>query len=126
MERVTLLAATLVALLSFGEGAARLLHARRAAAGLEGVPDAAELPVIESLHELAGKNVRAIHKGVYYRSNSRGLRGPEYESRPAPGTFRILITGDSVTMGSGVREEHTTAAGDSRRIDQRRPPLAPR
>jgi lysophospholipase L1-like esterase len=74
------------------------------------VPDADTLPVIEDLFQLVQKNVRGIHEGVYYRTNSRGLRGPEYSRVPAKGTFRILIAGDSVTMGSGVLEQDAYSA----------------
>jgi lysophospholipase L1-like esterase len=63
-----------------------------------------DLPVLKHIPELSQKNVRGINNGVFFRTNSAGLRGPEYDPEPARGVFRIAITGDSVTMGSGVDE----------------------
>lgn len=42
-----------------------------------------------------------------YRINSMGLRGPEITPRPAPGKKRLLVLGDSVVEGHGVRFEET-------------------
>lgn len=39
---------------------------------------------------------------VEYRINSRGFRGPEVSAQKAPGTFRIVLLGDSRTFGYGV------------------------
>ena len=103
--KLLLAVVAIAVVLAMLEIAARVEHARRLAAGVAGVPDADELPIIFDLDELVRKNVRAVHEGVYYRTNSRGLRGPEYTRAPAEGTFRILIAGDSVTMGSGVLEQ---------------------
>jgi lysophospholipase L1-like esterase len=72
---------------------------------LHGGPDGEDLPVVHGLRELARANQHSIHRNVYHRTNSRGLRGPERSPTPAPGTFRIAVTGDSTTMGSGVLEE---------------------
>ena len=66
--------------------------------------DAGALDELVALSELGGPNRRGLHRNVYHRTNSRGIRGPEFEPRPAPGTFRILVTGDSTTMGAGVLE----------------------
>ena len=38
------------------------------------------------------------------------MRGPEISREKAPGVFRIAITGDSITMGSGVPEDATYPA----------------
>ena len=67
--------------------------------------DGQQLETFTSLQQIVRANVHGIYHEVVHRTNSRGLRGPEYTPRPSPGTFRIGITGDSVTMGSGVREE---------------------
>ena len=41
------------------------------------------------------------------RSNSLGFRGPELEQKRTPGTFRILVFGDSSSFGWGVDDEDT-------------------
>jgi lysophospholipase L1-like esterase len=68
-------------------------------------PALAGLPVITGVNELRRPNVRAVNAGVLYRSNSLGIRGPDYARQPPPGVFRITVSGDSMTMGHGVREE---------------------
>jgi len=46
--------------------------------------------------------------GARTRTNSHGLRGlREYERTKVPGTFRILLLGDSQTFGHGVEFEET-------------------
>jgi len=47
-------------------------------------------------------NSRAFLMGVDVRINSRGLRDYEYPLEKAPGVFRIMILGDSTTLGWGV------------------------
>lgn len=81
---------------------AEALAARRAAAE--------DLPVLESMRELAGRNVRGLHKGLPFRTNRAGFRGPDYAPEPPEGVFRIAVAGDSIVMGSGVLEEETYAA----------------
>jgi lysophospholipase L1-like esterase len=63
------------------------------------------LPVYETVLELAQANSRGIHRNVFHRTNSLGIRGPEYEARAPEGVFRIAVTGDSLTMGAGVAEK---------------------
>jgi len=53
---------------------------------------------------MARPNAQGTVAGVPFRTNSQGIRGPEYPSVPPPQTFRIVIGGDSVTMGWGVLE----------------------
>jgi lysophospholipase L1-like esterase len=71
--------------------------------------------VLRSIFELGRKNVRGIHKGLPFRTNRAGFRGGEYTKEPAAGVFRIVVGGDSVTMGSGVLEEEAYPA----RLEQR-------
>ena len=66
-------------------------------------------PQLETLRELTTPNVHGIHNGAFYRTNSHGFRGPEYAIPKPAGVFRIVIAGDSVTMGTGVREEQAYA-----------------
>ena len=68
-------------------------------------PELLGLPVITQVRELRQPNARGVNAGVLYRSNSLGIRGPDYSRQPPPGVFRITVSGDSVTMGYGVREE---------------------
>jgi lysophospholipase L1-like esterase len=86
----------------------------------------AGLPVYRTLRDLAQKGANGVFKGLPYRTNSAGFRGPELPLRPAPGVFRIAVGGDSVTMGSGVLEEEAyparlaarlAARGDGRRYE---------
>ncbi len=69
-----------------------------------------DLPELESLFELSQRSVDGVHKGLPFRTNAAGFRGPEVSRRPAPGVFRILVAGDSVTMGTGVLLPETYAA----------------
>lgn len=73
-------------------------------------PELAGLPELRTTLELAQANVRGVHEGVLHRTNSAGMRGPEIALQAPPGTFRIALVGDSVTMGHRVKEEDTYAA----------------
>lgn len=44
-----------------------------------------------------------------YQINATGFRGPEISPQPAPGKKRLLVLGDSVVEGHGVRFEETLA-----------------
>lgn len=100
--RLLLLLVTFATLFAVGEAVVRVLHARSAPPQPH---DAADLPVLHGLFDLVGKNVRGLYLGVLYRTNSQGIRGPERTLEPDTDTFRILIAGDSVTMGHGISEE---------------------
>lgn len=57
-------------------------------------------------------NVNAIHKtpeySYRYRTNSQGFRGTkEYEFVPPDNCFRVVVQGDSVTLGHGVKDNET-------------------
>jgi lysophospholipase L1-like esterase len=52
-------------------------------------------------------NRKATLMGVDFRTNSKGLRDREFPYEREPGTFRILMLGDSLTVGWGVRVEDT-------------------
>lgn len=99
--------AVLLALLA-AEGAVRLLPVRAAAT---------EDPITE-YDSLLGWHkrpaaVESRHTSEYtveVRTNSAGLRGPEYASEGGPGTVRILLLGDSFTEGYTVAEEDGVAA----------------
>jgi lysophospholipase L1-like esterase len=104
------LAATGFSLLT-AEGALRLqAWWKREPVAPEADPELAGLPRLENVFELAEPNARGIHRGVLWRTNSAGFRGPEATPQPAPGVFRIAVVGDSFAAGDGVREEDAYAA----------------
>jgi hypothetical protein len=45
--------------------------------------------------------------GITVTYNSRGLRGPWYEEKKAPGVFRIAVVGSSTEAGRGVSDDQT-------------------
>ena len=53
----------------------------------------------------AGMN--EIFQGVTIKTNSQGLRGPEFSFSKPEGRKRLLILGDSVVLGWGVEYENT-------------------
>lgn len=104
MSRLALLLGTMVLILLTLEGAARVWATMKTAPAASR-RSGEELPVLRDILEIAKPNVRGIYQGVLHRTNSKGVRGPEYAEWPEADTFRILIAGDSVTMGWGVEEE---------------------
>lgn len=52
---------------------------------------------------------RAFLMGAPVEINSHGLRDREHEWTKPPGTYRVLVLGDSITFGWGVRAEETFA-----------------
>ena len=60
-------------------------------------------------HEHA-PNRQAILMGVEFKTNSKGLRDHEFLFERSPGKLRILMLGDSLTVGWGVRSEDTFSA----------------
>ncbi len=73
-------------------------------------PDLENLPHLRSVFDLAKTNQRGVFKGHYYRTNSAGFRGPEYSREKPPATVRIVVIGDSMTMGESVDESETYSA----------------
>jgi lysophospholipase L1-like esterase len=109
LPRLALAAASVLLVLLVAELAARVHTAGRprrdpTAAKRALLADEPELPIYRSVSQLGEPNIRGIFKGHLHRTNRTGLRGPEYSPLPDPGVFRIVVIGDSVTMGSGVAE----------------------
>ena len=102
MSRAALLLGTIALMLLLGEGVARIMATAKTGPR---APAHADLPVLRDVLDISRPNVRGIYQGVLHRTNSRGVRGPEYSEWPAEGSFRILVAGDSVTMGWAVEEE---------------------
>ena len=65
----------------------------------------------EYVHHALAPNTRSqfrSHEFAYIQDvNSLGLRGPELQLNKKPGTYRILMLGDSFTMGKGVDDDKT-------------------
>jgi len=68
-------------------------------------PSLAGLPQLDSVMKLGAKNVRGVHGTAFFRTNSDGFRGPEYSLAPPPNTYRIVMIGDSFTMGWKTDED---------------------
>jgi lysophospholipase L1-like esterase len=64
-------------------------------------------------HEHAGHRQRVL-MGVDFRTNAKGLRDREFSYDRQPGKLRILMLGDSLTVGWGVPVERTF----SKRIEE--------
>jgi lysophospholipase L1-like esterase len=103
LARLTLLFASLLGVVSGAEIVARLTWQEPIRRPRRAEP--LDLPRIKGLAALAQPNANGVHVGAYYRTNSRAIRGPEYAAVPEPGVFRIVVTGDSVTMGWAVDEQ---------------------
>jgi lysophospholipase L1-like esterase len=102
--------------LLLAEGVSRLVETPERPPGASN-----DLPIFLPGPEIRAPNVEGILVGRTFRTNGRGLRGPDYSPIPAPGTLRILVTGDSVTMGWGVDEEAAYPALLAELLDRANP-----
>lgn len=59
--------------------------------------------------------------GVEVRTNAFGMRDREYPATPPPGTLRLAVLGDSITMGWGVPVERAYPRVLEGLLNQRRP-----
>ena len=66
-------------------------------------------------------NQEAFLMGADVKINSQGLRDYEYSLEKAPGTYRILMLGDSTTFGWGVRQEDTASKFLERKLNAHLP-----
>jgi lysophospholipase L1-like esterase len=89
--------------LLIAEGLARL--AWRPPESVAARAPVAALPELTSAARLVTPGARGIYNGAFYRANTFGFRGPDYERPKPPDVIRIVAAGDSVTMGSGVSED---------------------
>jgi lysophospholipase L1-like esterase len=111
LARFGLLLLGVVLALVLGEGVARLLWPSSSQQAGERPQAYTDLPEIRTLTDFARRNARGrMSCGALYRTNRAGFRGPEYANTKPPGTFRVAIGGDSITMGYCVEEHETYAA----------------
>jgi lysophospholipase L1-like esterase len=99
--------ASLVLSLALAEWALRsyqAAHARPAVHGGEGLVE------LHEVGELRRPNALGVYKGQVHRTNAYGFRGREPSRAKPPGVFRIVVIGDSITMGEGVGDEETYPA----------------
>ncbi|MDQ3033421.1 MAG: hypothetical protein M3Y87_13465, partial [Myxococcota bacterium] len=81
--------------------------------------DAAVVPDAALSHRLR-PGARVVIAGIEYRVSSLGTRGPEPADAPA---FRVVVLGDSVTMGWGVAEDDTWPARVGASLASRAPDI---
>lgn len=114
----------LAGLLGGGELAARRLWVDAPSLPRPELPPG-DWPTIETLAQASQPNSAGVRRGVFYRTNANGDRGPDWPPRPAPGTLRVLLVGDSVALGSGVFEEerYTDLVPALLAADPRLPPV---
>ena len=65
------------------------------------------------------------NRGLRYRINNYGFRGPDYPLAKPPGVQRIVLIGDSFAFGEGVRFEETLGERLERRLNERGESAAP-
>jgi len=89
-------------------------------------PRWAHLPTLHGVLQLAAPNARGVYRGVLHETNGAGIRGPERPREKPARVFRIAVTGDSITMGTGVLveeayparvEQALASAGGDRRFE---------
>jgi lysophospholipase L1-like esterase len=106
MVPIVLVGISIATALAIAEAIARLAWRLPAPGDSAAVRRTDGLPLIRTIAALMQPNTHGVMlNGTYYRTNSLGVRGPEYALWPPPGVFRICIVGDSVTMGVLVEEE---------------------
>jgi lysophospholipase L1-like esterase len=92
--------------------------------GISYYPETARYLDTLVLEEPIGYRNRPGLRGTYYgvpvSINSLGMRGPEVPDK-APGEFRILVMGDSVPFGIGVRYEDALPQQLERVLGERHP-----
>lgn len=69
--------------------------------------DDPELPFTLKKNFTCEVNLYGLNKKVPIHTNSLGYRGPEFTVNKKPGTKRILVLGDSFTLGLGVEDNET-------------------
>jgi lysophospholipase L1-like esterase len=76
----------------------------------------ADLPHLRTVSEAMRPGARGLFRDVLFETNRHGFRGPDVPVPKPRGSFRIVLIGDSVTMGGGVLREDTYAARTERAL----------
>jgi lysophospholipase L1-like esterase len=126
LAHVALVVFGLSVALGIGELAARITWNPTPVPASAAARPTGDLPVLRTLAEFARPNVRGVMaNGTSYRTNSRGVRGPDYAVPAPPSVFRIVVVGDSVTVGVNVEEEDAYPARLAALLVGRRGPQRP-
>jgi hypothetical protein len=78
-------------------------------------------PEAPAMHHWHRKNATAVLQGVEIRTNDLRMRDRVRSSKPAPGVHRVLVIGDSITLGWGVPQEKSYSADLDRRLGELAP-----
>ena len=117
LERLALVLFGVGVALGLGEVVARLAAPEAPAKGAS--IDPAHSTEGWSMSDFSRLQVRGLMAtGALYRTNRHGFRGREYAARKPAGVFRVMVFGDSVTMGSGVEEHEAYPALFERRLNE--------
>lgn len=135
MKNLGLALASVVLTLLLAEGVVRVFVGPVRPRNVTPVPRAlrapspySDLPYLLAPHAEAVQRFWSDPRGYFdagatltYRTNSLGWRGPEADPDRPPGVFRILGIGDSITFGTGVREDDLFLARLRRALEAQSP-----
>ena len=72
-----------------------------------------------AMHHWHRANAEAVLQGVSIRTNALRMRDKPREATKAPGVTRVLVVGDSITLGWGVPQDRTYSAVLDSRLSER-------
>ena len=76
-------------------------------------------PEAAAMHHWHRKDAEAFLQGVSIRTNALRMRDKPRSEQPSPGVRRLLILGDSITLGWGVAQDRTYSAVLDARLEER-------
>lgn len=121
---VALAAASVLLAVLAAEGIARLAWRATVVPSRRIPPEWRDLPRFEPgptfLADVTKPGTRGLVAGALFETNSAGFRGREYSRGKPPGVFRIVVIGDSWTMGWGVTLEESYAGRLERALSSQR------
>ncbi len=121
---VALAVASVLLTLLAAEGIARLAWREAVVRSREIPPAWRDLPRLEPgptfVEDITKPGVRGLVAGALFETNRAGFRGREYSRAKPPGVFRIVVVGDSWTMGWGVTKEESYAGRLERTLPSQR------